>query len=71
MHLISWIQPHGSDTGMGTGIVLPSLTPVGEIGSQIPANVYGGNSLQKPFAKMKIGESCTCMMFIDSADGCC
>jgi hypothetical protein len=25
--------------------------------------------LQKPYAKTKLGE-CTCMMFIDSVDGC-
>ncbi len=27
--------------------------------------------LQKPNAKTKVGKSCTCVMFIDSADGCC
>jgi hypothetical protein len=27
--------------------------------------------LQKPNAKMKVGESCTCMRFIDLAVGCC
>ncbi len=32
---------------IGRGIVLPSLTPVGEIDSQIPANVYGGNRPSK------------------------
>jgi hypothetical protein len=26
--------------------------------------------LRKPYAKKKVGESCTCMMFIDSLDGC-
>jgi hypothetical protein len=26
--------------------------------------------LRRPFAKMKVAESCTCVMFIDSVDGC-
>ncbi len=26
--------------------------------------------LQQPYAKTKVGESCSCMMFIDSVDGC-
>ncbi len=26
--------------------------------------------LQKPYDKMKVGQSCTCTMFIDSVDGC-
>jgi hypothetical protein len=26
--------------------------------------------LQKLYAKIKVGKSCTCMMFIDSVDGC-
>jgi hypothetical protein len=26
--------------------------------------------LCKPYAKTKVGESCTCMIFIDSVDGC-
>ncbi len=25
---------------------------------------------QKPYAKVKVGESCPCMVFIDSIDGC-
>jgi hypothetical protein len=50
---------------------MPSLTPVVEIGSANPANVYGGNRLQKPYAKTKVDESCTCMMLIGMADGCC
>jgi hypothetical protein len=46
--------------------VLPSLMPIKEIGSdksQLKSIVAIG--LQKPYAKMKVVQSCTCMMFID------
>jgi hypothetical protein len=47
----------------------PSPHPVGDIGFAKTQLMSIG--LQKPYAKTKIGKSCTCMMFIDSADDCC
>ncbi len=38
---------------------------------QIPANIYVEIGLKKPFAKKKVGESCSCFMLIDSTNGCC
>jgi hypothetical protein len=35
---------------------------------QIPLESIISIDLRKPYAKTKVGESCTCMMFIDS---CC
>jgi hypothetical protein len=46
--------------------VLLSLTPAREIGFTNPNNISGGIMPSKPYAKMKVGKSCTCMMFIDS-----
>jgi hypothetical protein len=39
------------------------LTPVNKIG---PENPSLWQQPSKPYAKTKVGESCTCMMFIDS-----
>jgi hypothetical protein len=47
----------------------PSPRPVGDIGFANSQLMSIG--LQKPYAKTKIGKSCTCMMFIDLADDCC
>ncbi len=47
----------------------PPLPQSEKLVPQIPANVYGGNRPSKPYAKMKVGKSCTCMMFNDSEDG--
>jgi hypothetical protein len=38
--------------------------PQPELAKLVPLIVVIG--LQKPYAKMKVGESCTCKMFLDS-----
>jgi hypothetical protein len=40
------------------------------IGLQNWRNCMVAIGLQKPYAKTKVGESCSCMMCILSADGC-
>jgi hypothetical protein len=47
----------------------PLLSPVGEIGSGYPTNVYDCNKLLLPILRQKMAQYCG-MMFIDLPDGC-
>jgi hypothetical protein len=44
----------------------PSRPQSEKLVQEIPGNAYDGNRPLKPYSMMKVGESCTRMIFIDS-----